>query len=163
MNQSETHITLKPINDLLQMNFFVPSFQRGYRWTSTEVKALLDDIYEFILDNEKSDKEVFYCLQPLIVYNDNDHYYVIDGQQRLTTIYIILTYLKEVAALLGKSKYNLKYETRPESEEYLKNIDGAKSLDNVDYFHIYNAYQAVEQWFEGKDGVLKVKNQYNDT
>lgn len=157
MSHSETYITLKPINDLLQMNFFVPSFQRGYRWTGTEVKALLDDIYEFILDNEKSDKDVFYCLQPLIVYNYNDQYYVIDGQQRLTTIYIILTYLKEVAMLLGKGKYKLKYETRPESEDYLKNIDGTKSLENVDYYHIYNAYQAVEQWFEGKDGVLKVK------
>lgn len=157
MTHTDNHITLKSINDLLKLDFFVPSFQRGYRWSSTEVKALLDDIYEFILDNEKSDKEVFYCLQPLIVYNENDLYHVIDGQQRLTTIYIILTYLKEVAILLGKGKYTLKYETRPESEEYLKNIDVTKSLENVDYYHIFNAYQAVEEWFQDKDGVLKVK------
>lgn len=157
MTQTDNHITLKSINDLLKLDFFVPSFQRGYRWSSAEVKALLDDIYEFILDNEKSDKEVFYCLQPLIVYNQNDLYHVIDGQQRLTTIYIILTYLKEVAVLLGKGKYTLKYETRPESEAYLKNIDATKSLENVDYYHIYNAYQAVEEWFQDKDGVLKVK------
>lgn len=157
MNQVENQITLKPINDLLDFNFFVPSFQRGYRWTEIEVKALLDDIYEFIINNEKSDKEVFYCLQPLIVYKNKDMFYVIDGQQRLTTIFIILTYLKDVAAMLGKGKYTLQYETRPESEEYLKNIDGGKSLENVDYFHIYNAYKAVEEWFADKDGVLKVK------
>ena len=43
-------ISLKPISDLLKEDFFVPSYQRGYRWTETEVKALLDDIYEFIIE-----------------------------------------------------------------------------------------------------------------
>ncbi len=150
-------ISLMPVNDILDFNFFIPSYQRGYRWTSNEVKALLDDIYEFILDNEKSDKSVFYCLQPLIAYLHNDKYYVIDGQQRLTTIYIILTYLKDIAQMLGKSKYQLSYETRPDSEIYLNNIDGVTSNDNVDYFHIYHAYNAVSEWFSDKDGILKVK------
>lgn len=150
-------ISLTPVNDILDFNFFIPSYQRGYRWTSNEVKALLDDIYEFILDNEKSDKSVFYCLQPLIAYLHNDKYYVIDGQQRLTTIYIILTYLKDIAQMLGKSKYQLSYETRPDSEIYLNNIDGVTSNDNVDYFHIYHAYNAVSEWFSDKDGILKVK------
>lgn len=150
-------ISLMPVNDILDFNFFIPSYQRGYRWTSNEVKALLDDIYEFILDNEKSDKSVFYCLQPLIAYLHNDKFYVIDGQQRLTTIYIILTYLKDIAQMLGKSKYQLSYETRPDSEIYLNNIDGVTSNDNVDYFHIYHAYNAVSEWFSDKDGILKVK------
>lgn len=52
-------ISLKPISDLLKEDFFVPSYQRGYRWTETEVKALLDDIYEFIIENEQSKKKSF--------------------------------------------------------------------------------------------------------
>lgn len=150
-------ISLKPISDLLKEDFFVPSYQRGYRWTETEVKALLDDIYEFIIENEQSKKEVFYCLQPLIVYYNQNKYYVIDGQQRLTTLYIILTYLKDVVTILGKSLYDLTYETRPDSERFLKTINDEEANDNVDFFHINNAYKAVSDWFQDKDGVLKMK------
>lgn len=149
-------LSLKPINDILDYNFYVPSYQRGYRWTSIEVKALLDDIYEFILDNEKSEKTAFYCLQPLIVYQEGERHFVIDGQQRLTTIYIILTYLKDVVKMLEKGKFNLSYETRPDSEIYLNNIDATKANENVDYYHIYEAYKAVAEWFLDKDGILKM-------
>ena len=156
MNFETNKISLKPINDILNYNFLVPSYQRGYRWTAIEVKALLEDVYEFILDNEKSDKKAFYCLQPLIVYKDGEKYFVIDGQQRLTTIYIILTYLDGIAKMLEKGKFNLSYETRPDSEIYLNNIDASKANDNVDYYHIFEAYKAVEDWFSDKDGVLKM-------
>lgn len=157
MSHESKQILLRPISDILDYKFFVPSYQRGYRWTGVEVIALLDDIYEFILDNEKSDKSVFYCLQPLIVYEKDDLYHVIDGQQRLTTIYIILTYLKDVAAIFGKGKFQLSYETRPDSEEYLNNIIEENANENVDYFHIYNAYKAVEDWFNKRDGLIKAK------
>lgn len=156
MNSETNKISLKPISDLLDYKFFVPSYQRGYRWTDVEVTALLDDIYEFIQDNEKSDKTAFYCLQPLIVYLQDGKYFVIDGQQRLTTIYIILTYLKDVVKMLEKGKFELSYETRPDSEIYLNNIDGSKANDNVDYYHMFDAYKAVEKWFADKDGILKM-------
>ena len=156
MNLETDKLSLKPISDLLDYKFFVPSYQRGYRWTEVEVTALLDDIYEFIQDNEKSDKTVFYCLQPLIIYLQDDKYFVIDGQQRLTTIYIILTYLKDVIKMLGKNKFELSYETRPDSELYLNDIDGSKANDNVDYYHMFDAYKAVEKWFSDKDGILKM-------
>lgn len=151
-----SNIKLKPISDLLDLHFFVPSYQRGYRWTSVEVTALLDDIHEFMIDSKSADDGVFYCLQPLIVYPSDDKYYVIDGQQRLTTIYLLLTYLKDLALILQKNKYSLHYETRPDSEVYLQDIDQTKAFDNVDYYHLFHAYKAIEKWFEGKDGVLKL-------
>lgn len=40
-------IDLKSIGDLRGMNFHIPSYQRGYRWTEQQVKDLLDDIDEF--------------------------------------------------------------------------------------------------------------------
>ena len=93
---AENKIELKAIGDLLGMNFFIPSYQRGYRWTSRQVKELLDDIYEFACKPGKTDKE-FYCLQPIVVrqlsseevsffslksdMDDNQWYEVIDGQE----------------------------------------------------------------------------------
>lgn len=59
-------------------SFYIPSYQRGYRWSETEVVRLLDDIYQ----NGKKN----YCLQPVVVRKKGDQYELIDGQQRLTTL-----------------------------------------------------------------------------
>lgn len=63
-------------------SFYIPSYQRGYRWSETEVVRLLDDIYQ----NGKKN----YCLQPVVVRKKGDHYELIDGQQRLTTLYLVI-------------------------------------------------------------------------
>ena len=63
--------------------FVVPSYQRGYRWGRDEVTRLLDDIYENLGKN--------YCLQPVVVARRGDgSYELIDGQQRLTTLMLLL-------------------------------------------------------------------------
>ena len=80
-------LVLKPINELLGKIFFIPSYQRGYRWKNTQVENLLDDILEFRVQSKKEKdktKDVFYCLQPLIVSKKDNGYILIDGQQRLT-------------------------------------------------------------------------------
>lgn len=58
----ESKIELKKTNELLGMNFYIPSYQRGYRWTEQQVKDLLNDIDEF-----KQEGDNWYCLQPLVV------------------------------------------------------------------------------------------------
>lgn len=63
--------------------FTIEAYQRGYRWGKDEVEYLLEDINE-IPDGQK------YCLQPVVVKNVNDTYELIDGQQRLTTLYLII-------------------------------------------------------------------------
>lgn len=67
-------------------SFYIPSYQRGYRWSETEVVRLLDDIYQ----NGKKN----YCLQPVVVRKKEDQYELIDGQQRLTTLYLIYKYME---------------------------------------------------------------------
>ena len=67
-------------------SFYIPSYQRGYRWSETEVVRLLDDIYQ----NGKKN----YCLQPVVVRKKEDQYELIDGQQRLTTLYLIYKYMQ---------------------------------------------------------------------
>lgn len=149
-------LTLKPVNDLLEMKFFIPSYQRGYRWKKTQVKNLLDDILEFRIQSEDKSKDVFYCLQPLIVTKKDDVWILVDGQQRVTTIYLILTYLNDILKLLGKAKFKIKYQTRPDSETFLEAIDKTKMYDNIDYFHISEAYDAIQEWFDAKDGNVKL-------
>ena len=103
----ENKIELKSVKELLRMKFFIPSYQRGYRWTDQQVKDLLNDLWEFA-DKKNKDYE-FYCVQPLVVREmsseekkinniaiDEVWYEVIDGQQRLTTMYIILKKVKKV-------------------------------------------------------------------
>ena len=78
-------IELREINKLIRESFFIPTYQRGYRWDKQQVTELLNDLYEF-----KGGDNSFYCLQPIVVKKRQDgRFDVIDGQQRLTTIYII--------------------------------------------------------------------------
>jgi hypothetical protein len=152
-------LILKPINDLLNENFFIPSYQRGYRWKKEQVKNLLDDIWNFRLKSEDESREVFYCLQPVVVSKIDNEWELIDGQQRLTTISIIMQYLKKQMDALDKNKYSIRYETRTESKTFIESLN-ADSLtnrnDNVDYFHICEAYDAVADWFSTKDGNTKI-------
>lgn len=90
-------VELKTLSELSQYSFYIPAYQRGYRWTKQEVKDLLNDINEFIpKEIDGSDEKTWYCLQPVVVKQKEDGIYeVIDGQQRLTTAYLILYYLNQ--------------------------------------------------------------------
>ena len=82
----ENKLELLTINQLIEdspYKFYIPSYQRGYRWTITQVTDLLEDIFEFSQKKEKA-KDEFYCLQPVVVKPQNQKWEVIDGQQRLT-------------------------------------------------------------------------------
>lgn len=205
---SDNKIELKPIKDLLKMKFFIPSYQRGYRWTKQQVTDLLNDIFDFIKKqrSEALEKDSFYCIQPLVVKEsvDNEEEFkshiatlvtpkwadyknvvqkhtrweVIDGQQRLTTIYILLSYLE------SEEKYSIEYSTRKNSKCFLENIksceckwdekceqidckccsDGSCRLKcgyhsdgpickgfekiEIDYYHMVVAQATIKKWFE---------------
>ena len=123
--------------------FYVPSYQRGYRWTSGktgEVTLLLEDIY----NNGKKN----YCLQPIVVRKRNDSYELIDGQQRLTTLYLIYRYMKDVNPFFPEPAFSLVYETRSNSEMFLRSVDLTRRDENIDFWFIADAYEAIKKWFE---------------
>lgn len=87
--------------------FFVPAYQRGYRWGTEQIKMLLNDIWE--------NGDLNYCLQPIVVKKlDKSKYELIDGQQRLTSIYLILKYMKQLLPFI-EMKFSLSYQTRERS------------------------------------------------
>lgn len=148
------NISIKPISELLGMNFFIPAYQRGYRWTEQQVKDLLNDIWDFIESDPT--KEEWYCLQPVVVKAKNEQWEVIDGQQRLTTIFLILKYLEKFVESERKT-FELEYETRntekSNSKDFLNNVEQKaenEALDNIDYFHIYKAFETIKEWFKKK-------------
>lgn len=151
---SENVLVLKSTNQLLGENFFIPSYQRGYRWKSQQVLDLLNDIWDFIINPPKQDynnEKPFYCLQPIVVKKyTKDQWEVIDGQQRLTTIYIIL---KSLENLLDGDKKNfggITYETRISTEFQLNNIADIKVDADIDSFHIFHSNATVINWFKEK-------------
>ncbi len=123
--------------------FNIPSYQRGYRWGVDEVTRLLDDIYD---NGPKS-----YCLQPIVVKENNGKYELIDGQQRLTTLFILLQYIKREANIPISSKYQLSYDIRDNSGEYLSDIREDIAEDNIDFFHMFQAYKTIDEWFKERE------------
>jgi len=138
----------KTIAELKDHRFFVPSYQRGYRWTEYEVTALLDDISEFLAEGGKR-----YCIQPLIVkYRDNGAFEVVDGQQRLTTIYIFMKIASQEIRS-AKPPFELEYATRDDSASFLKSLSDDVDFEdvrknNIDYYHIADAYEKINSWLD---------------
>jgi uncharacterized protein with ParB-like and HNH nuclease domain len=159
-------LTEKTIGELLEYKFFIPSYQRGYRWTERQIEDLLEDINAFIpTPIEKTDRKTWYCLQPLVIKECDEKtksknnlqgiwYEVIDGQQRLTSIFLLIHYANEM--WVGKQKiseFQLKYETRDQSFEFLQKqkIDEITDeaiidYDNIDFHHITKAYNKIHDW-----------------
>jgi len=164
---TENQINLKTITEILGLNFYIPEYQRGYRWTKDNVTQLLDDIWEY---RTKGKAHTFYCLQPVVVkdavWEDAQGkpvkgYELIDGQQRLTTLHRIITYL-QLEHLNGgllqegytNELYDIYYKTRLESKDFLKS--NTYNATMPDLYYMSEAYKTIKNWFEdGKKGIAR--------
>jgi hypothetical protein len=159
-------LTTKKINHLLGERFYIPSYQRGYRWANHQVKDLLDDIWEFEVELSGDNKvESFYCLQPIVVKNrlasqiidanneQKTQWEVIDGQQRLTTIFIILHHINRVEySSRPKNIFEIDYQTRDNCVDFFEDIENVeKANSNIDFYHIHKAYCTIDKWFITKE------------
>ena len=103
-----------PVGEITD-DFFVPAYQRGYRWGVHEVKQLLNDMRVGLGGS--------YYLQPVVVkLRDDGSWELIHGQQRLTTLYLIFQYIQREHFPAAKPNYSITYETRPGSKEYLERL-----------------------------------------
>ena len=157
-------LKIKEINELLAYNFYIPSYQRGYRWTANQIEDLLNDIDNFVPKEVKgTDDKTWYCLQPIVVkeYKNSEKvfYEVIDGQQRLTSIYLILHYLNQYYADEFKQKlFELEYQTRSNSSNFLKEIGQTQTHNNIDFFHMSDAYKTIKNWITIKGSSFNRNN-----
>ncbi len=114
-------VTLKKIRELQDFLFFIPFYQRGYRWNKQQITELLHDI------DQPSDGN-FYFLQALVVVCSEDkNWRVVDGQQRLTTLQLILNYLET-------SFFTIAYERKEATEQGLDSSFKKKALECIKEF-----------------------------
>lgn len=152
---SENQLTLRTIYELVEATdqFYIPAYQRGYRWTSRQVEDLLNDILEFHQKEKKLSE--FYCLQPVVVRKNEDKWELIDGQQRLTTLFIILSFFNlRMGEDFRTPLFSIEYATRPTSQKYLLNINDDERDSNIDFFHMHGAFQVVKAWFSDKRNLI---------
>ena len=195
MNQTETvraeNLKSVLINDLMlgedekKLCFIIPSYQRGYRWSDEQVNTLLDDLYEFYDASENQNGSVgkYYCLQPVVVKkllrqtvisrmgsdylcDDNTIYYeVVDGQQRLTTIYILLKYLFSNDP--DVSLFDIEYE-RDVSCGFLRKtclihlernnislLNASRKHTTADEYYLTHAFIIADEWIKNKKAAMK--------
>lgn len=164
-------IDIRSIASLSGMNFYIPDYQRGYRWTASQAIQMLSDFEEFCKRKDQChvQRGEYYCLQPIVVKKKEwterkgdgreeyiEGYEVIDGQQRLTTLYIIMKCIWKVCEILYPKfqLYSINYETRKEydSNKFLTEIDKntGKANEFIDFYYMKSVYDAVYQWIDSK-------------
>ena len=146
----------KPIADLLdgKHHFVIPSFQRGYRWEEKQVTDLLEDIKQFA--NDEGIKSNSYFLQPVVVkackYNGEDAFEVLDGQQRLTTMLLVLKELlrgymtRNDIEKYSRLLYDITYTNRPQL-----NFDSPNAADNIDSYYLSESHYIIEKWCKNNE------------
>ncbi len=145
------NLDLVPIKNLLGKRFIIPDYQRGYRWKDYHVTRLLNDIWDFST-NDPSNRDPYYCLQPIAVkrLEDDKGFEVIDGQQRLTTIFLILKNLEKLIDSDLKNFDAITYQSKPSVGKFLLNPVLENKNKNIDNYHIYDAFTAINDWFLDK-------------
>ena len=147
-NNTNPNFRPMPIGELLdgKHNFVIPSYQRGYRWDKEQVIDLLEDINNFVHSDEKT-----YFLQPLVVKNIGENTWeVLDGQQRLTTILLILKTLLDEGMMTPLDRnifrpklYNITYSSRPKLD-----FDCPNKLQNIDSFYVAQSKLFIKEWMQ---------------
>lgn len=161
-----SELMLKSVEDLLGKNYFIPSYQRGYRWGQRQVHDLLDDLYSFAIDRNKK-QGAFYCLQPVVVkkcdkktiadnglsseMDNNTWYEVIDGQQRLTTLFLIFKYLinennLDLKKRYGTELFDIRYQTGVTDPSVIAN-PAVQNSSSPNAYYITEAYKHIMDWF----------------
>lgn len=146
---------LRMIGDLEGI-FFVPHYQRGYRWTQKNVTDFLKDLEDFV-DEHKNDKKKYF-LQPIVVCkltgdNSTPKWELIDGQQRLTTICLLDAVLRNRNKAQSVPKFNIEYD-RKGSGDFLVDIakgnNNNRYCENIDSYHMWKAYGAIKSFVDNK-------------
>ena len=134
-------------NDENKCKYIIPIYQRNYAWGDDEISSLLQDIKNACEQNQEQDKN--YYIGSLVVYRrDNGDFEVIDGQQRLTTLTLIMHHL-------GKLSFrNVSFEHRDESEQALSNLNSEKLPSNFSQA-LKTIKKVIDEWGNNKNEIVK--------
>lgn len=136
-------------------DFIIPAYQRAYRWGKKQAESLLNDLHDFYQDGAGD-----FFLQPIVVTRPDPsraRYELIDGQQRLTALYLLDAAL---CRLLGRKRralqYEILYESHADRARFLRKLAedcgaGAEEADScLDFYCLFQARQSILDWLEPK-------------
>lgn len=108
---------IRSVREVLKEDYVIPLYQRNYNWGITEIRQLLQDIYESYVINPKKN----YYIGSLVVFSRKGQIQieeVIDGQQRLTTVHLMARLIEKDFTEFA----NLRYDSRPEVETFFQRL-----------------------------------------
>ncbi|WP_422767461.1 DUF262 domain-containing protein [Photobacterium leiognathi subsp. mandapamensis] len=162
-NQVE-QLSVKALFDS-KTQYVIPIYQRNYAWGATEIEQLIQDISDAAglitqADETVTAKQDNYYLGSLVVYQRTTHsqqnvvYETIDGQQRHTTLSILLAYLKHCNVLgcdeLEAIAINLTFDSRPKSSRALDDIYSGNTNGESEEPNIHAAFNIIQRYFKAK-------------
>ena len=151
MNNAKEYVKTLTVSDLFdnenKCNYIIPIYQRNYAWGDDEISSLLQDIKNACEKNKEQDKN--YYIGSLVVYcRDNGDFEVIDGQQRLTTLTLIMHHLDKLVFR------NVSFEHRDESEQALSNLNSETLPSNFSQA-LKTIKKVFDEWGNNKDEIVK--------
>lgn len=114
------------IEEVFKDFYEVPQFQREYVWKAEQVEALLSDALEALFDENGSPTQSEYFIGSIVAYKDEDVFQLIDGQQRITTLFISLCAFRDRRKDLADSE-SLQFLEAMIRDQY-QNMDGTTGV-----------------------------------
>ena len=152
MSEKITSLKVKDIFNSKTGKYKIPIYQRNYAWKEPQIRQLIRDIYDYCGEKNKEKK---YYIGTLVVRPDKENTFeVIDGQQRLTTLSMLVAYLKKVSNNTQESEKTelentITFQCRQVSTNSLNKIWGKNSSDDYEATDpILAGYQILKKSFE---------------
>ena len=170
MSKKELKPELLTVGKLFTDNYLIPIYQRNYAWRAEQIEQLISDIQDSVVGGQDN-----YFLGNLVVIKRGreDEFEVIDGQQRLTTLYLLLTFLEQDGEgekpSVGHAGH-LQYESRARATEALLRVaqEAAKehvrpqgSTSNADA-GIHEGYSIINQFFKQNENLNRSREKFSD-
>lgn len=147
MNDEELSVDFskQTLQNCFVQNYVVPDYQREYVWEKTQIDQLLSDMYEAYQENPAKQ----YFVGTVVVYKSRSKLEVIDGQQRLTTFFIMICALRSI------------YRSEDENDEFLRKLIYSSTMD--DNGDTINAYHLELQYTDATGCLEKIFNEKTDS
>jgi len=139
-------------------DYVIPIYQRNYEWSEPQITQLIQDIVDYIIKSNNAENKPKYYIGSLIAYERKLEggviYETIDGQQRLTTLTLLLNVIKKEYSTIDLSWYkklNLSFDSRKVASNTLSYLFNIESLDNKD------CNVAIQQgYYDAKKSLTKI-------
>ena len=170
MSTNELKPELLTVSELFTDNYLVPVYQRNYAWRAEQIEQLISDIQDSVVEGQDD-----YFLGNLVVIKRGreDAFQVIDGQQRLTTLHLLLTFLEQDGAADKPSVGHagrLQYESRARATEALRRVaqEAARghvrpqdSMSDADV-GIHEGYSIINQFFKQNETLNRARGKFSE-